>query len=119
MKKIILLSLLTTFLLSLIACTNQNMQNIDSNVLTKEDVREAVWNQLLKEDKERFDGTWEDATVSKIILNKNMMGLIDDKTYEGKEVYLIDFVLNDNSINNMIFYADVKTFALIGHGLID
>jgi len=49
-----------------------------------------------------------------------MITLLDDKTYEGKEVYLIEFHTKSKSIpNNMIVYADINTFDYIGNGLVD
>ncbi|MDF0727119.1 hypothetical protein PY093_10380 [Cytobacillus sp. S13-E01] len=49
-----------------------------------------------------------------------MMSQVDDKSYEGKEVYLIDFPTKSESIpTNMIVYADVNTFNYIGNGLVD
>ncbi|WP_275645823.1 hypothetical protein [Cytobacillus sp. S13-E01] len=48
------------------------------------------------------------------------MSQVDDKSYEGKEVYLIDFPTKSESIpTNMIVYADVNTFNYIGNGLVD
>lgn len=131
MKKITLSILSIVLLLGLGACSNQNGQgNIDENIASsneqgakavkKGDVREIIWQQLSSEQKEWIDGTWIDGKVSKITLNKNMMTLIDDKSYEGKEVYLIDFPTKSKSIpNNMIVYADMATFDYIGDGLVD
>ena len=92
----------------------------DDKVVKKEDVREIVWNQLSAEQKERINGTWADGKISKVTLTKNMMSLVDDKSYEGEEVYLLDFPTKGKSIpNNMIVYADINTFAYIGNGLVD
>jgi hypothetical protein len=76
--------------------------------------------QLSTEQKEWIDGNWKDGKVAKITLNKNMMSQVDDKSYKGKEVYLIDFPTKSISIpNNMIVYGDVNTFEYIGNGLVD
>jgi len=40
----------------------------------------------------------KDGKVSKITLNENMMSQVEDKSYEGKEVYLIDFPTKSKSI---------------------
>jgi hypothetical protein len=131
--KKITLSILSVFLLlGLPACSNQNGQGsnnsqnvVNSNeqgdkVVKKDDVREIVWKQLSSEQKEWVDGTWKNGKVSKITLNQNMMTQVDDKSYEGKEVYLIDFPTKSKSIpNNMIVYADTNTFDYIGNGLVD
>jgi len=117
-------------LLGLIACSNQNGQDNDQSVVNsneqddkavkKDDVREIVWKQLSSEQTELIDGTWTDGKVSKVTLNENMMAQVDDKSYEGKEVYVIDFPTKNKSIpNNMIVYADIDTFDYIGNGLVD
>lgn len=119
-------------MLGLIACSNQtdqvenndqkvvNSNEQDKKIHVNKDVREVVWGQLSSEQKERIDGTWEFGKVSKIILNEDMMSLINDKTYDGKEVYLIDFPTKNKFIpNNMIVYADLKTFDYIGSGLVE
>ncbi|MFM1650540.1 hypothetical protein ACI7RC_00400 [Brevibacillus sp. B_LB10_24] len=132
-EKNALFILSTALLLGLIACSNESVQvsKNDENIVNsskkegdkvvkKDDVREIVWNQLSPEQKEWIDGTWKDGHVSKITLNENMMSQIGDKSYEGKEVYLIDFPTKSASIpNNMIVYADVNTFDYIGNGLVD
>jgi hypothetical protein len=130
-KKITLYIISAVLLLGLIACSNQNGRgnndqsvvnnNEQSNkVVKKDDVREIVWKQLSSEQKEWIDGTWTDGKVSKITLNENMMTQVDDKSYEGKEVYLIDFPTKSKSIpDNMIVYADTNTFDYIGNGLVD
>ncbi|WP_433747609.1 hypothetical protein [Falsibacillus pallidus] len=133
MKKILLLILTAVFMMSLFACSNQpsQMSNNDKDFVSsnehndkiaeKGDVREKVWGQLSSEQRERINGTWKDGEVSKVTLNNNMMSQVNDKSYEGKVVYLIDFpTKSSNSVpNNMIVYADVNTFDYIGNGLVD
>lgn len=130
MKKITLSILSVVLLLGLIACSNQNGQDNDQSVVNsneqddkavkKDDVREIVWKQLSSEQTELIDGTWTDGKVSKVTLNENMMAQVDDKSYEGKEVYVIDFPTKNKSIpNNMIVYADIDTFDYFGNGLVD
>ena len=128
MKKIALLAFLMFVLLGLFGCSNQNSQlsnNTDPNIAknqaqdsNKKDVREVIWNRLSAQQKEFIDGTWEDAWVAKVILNQNMMSLVEDKSYVGKEVYIIDFPMK-TSTGNMIIYADTTTFKYIGNGLVD
>jgi hypothetical protein len=94
----------------------------NKNVVIKDvrDVREVVWNQLSSQQKERINGTWKEGKVSKITLSKAMMSQVKDTSYEGREVYLIDFPTKEKSLpNNMIVYADKKTFDYIGLGLVD
>ncbi|WP_240390632.1 hypothetical protein [Bacillus sp. Y1] len=132
LRKITLLILLTFLMNGIIACSNQNAQSIDENenidtskqqddkVSEKNDVREMVWDQLSTEQKEWVDGNWKDGKVSKIILNENMISPVYDKSYEGKEVFLIDFPTKSKSKpNNIVVYADVNTFDYIGNCLVE
>ncbi|PIC71244.1 hypothetical protein CSV77_04205 [Sporosarcina sp. P16b] len=133
MKKITLFILSSCLLLGLFACSTQNKQaknSDDQNTVgnneqvneekNENDVRRIVWEQLSAKQKEWIDGTWMDGKVSKVTLNEYMITEIDDKSYEGKEVYLIDFpTKSKGSPNNVIIYADVNTFEYIGNGLLD
>lgn len=98
--------------------TTANSQQNEASTTGKKDVRDMVWQQLSVEQKESIDGTWEDAKVSKIIF-RSSMGAIEDKSYEGKEVLMIDFPTKGDPQGNMIVYADVDTFKYIGNGFID
>lgn len=132
MKKVAISFITAVLMLGLIACSNQKDQavNNDQNIIktneqdkktnAEKDVREVVWGQLSSEQKEWIDGTWEDGKVSKIILNENVLSQVNDKSYEGKEVYLVDFpAKNKSKPNNMIVYADIITFDYIGNGIVD
>ena|SRR5690606_33697542 len=125
MKKIISI-LFVVMLLGLVACANDNdgagthNENVVNNNTQNDDVKEVVWNQLSSEQKEWIDDSWEDGKTSEVTLSEEMMTQIDDKSYQGKEVYLIDFPTKNKSIpNNMIVYADKDTFQYIGNGLVD
>lgn len=116
MKNFILLVLFIALPLGLIACTEKNK----GESIAQDDVRQVVWNQLKTEDQERIDGTWKDAMVSKITLREDMMSLVEDKSYAGKEVYLINFPTMDNfEPNNMVVYADLENYDFIGYGLVE
>ncbi|WP_062105142.1 hypothetical protein [Bacillus niameyensis] len=126
MKTISLVVVSAVFLLGLFACSNETGNNGQSVGNTSEqnnmkDVRENVWGQLSSQQKEQIEDSWQDAKVSKITLTKTMMTLVEDKSYEGKEVYLIDFPTKEKSRlpNNLIVYADLDTFDYIGDGLVD
>ena len=128
MKKftlIILSSILLSFLLNV--CQQQvsnntkelNVKEENRNETQSLNVREAVWNQLTKKEKEHIVGIWKDASVQKITLRETM-GNIKDKTFIGKEVYLVDFPSNDNpSLGGVGVYADIKTHRIIGFGYRD
>ncbi|WP_163583344.1 hypothetical protein [Gracilibacillus saliphilus] len=122
-----LLVLSTILLFGLFACSNpQNANDYANQHMGKHnkqwsktnlvEVKKSVWSQLSAEQKEWVNGTWEDGDVSKITLNQN----IDDQSYQGKEVYLIDYPTKNTGMpNNMIVYADLKTLNYIGNGLVD
>lgn len=132
---LILLIMLSVLLLGLIACSNQknseekqtsntttevskdNIEKTNSKNKTNKDVREKVWEQLNQSQKENIRGTWEDANIQKITL-KPGMGKIDKGEYIGKEVYIIDFQKNQ-SINNLLVYADLSKNEIIGYGYTD
>lgn len=133
MKKLTSFILSIALLLGCTACSNERVLSNNNGekvvksskeqkgkIDEKGDVREIVWNQLSAEQKEWIAGTWKAGKVSKITLNKNMMSHVEDQSYEGKEVYLIDFPTKSKSIpNNMIIYAEINTFDYIGYGLVE
>lgn len=48
------------------------------------------------------------------------MGNIMDKSYIGKEVYLVDFPTQSKSIpNNMVVYLSIDNNKLLGYGYVD
>jgi hypothetical protein len=48
------------------------------------------------------------------------MGIINDKSYIGKEVYLVDFQTKSISIpNNMIVYASLYDYKIVGYGIVE
>jgi fructose-specific component phosphotransferase system IIB-like protein len=121
--------ILTSVLLSFVLCGCQKesskevvksqVTNSKSNNKQALDVREAVWNQLTKKEKVHIVGTWKEASVQKIILRKSM-GIINDKKFIGREVFIIDYPSNDNaSIGGIVVYADIKSHQLIGYGYRD
>lgn len=122
MKKNSFLLLFAFLLLGVMACTNQkSMVDIKqgNGSTIKKDVRESVWDQLKKSEKENIKGSWSDATVRKITL-ESFMGTIEDTSFIGKEVYLIDFQLKRSGVpNNMVVYADMERGKIIGYGAVD
>lgn len=124
MKKftqIVLSSILLSFVLNGCQISNEiKVKEVNSSKkIQLLDVREAVWNQLSKKNKEHVVGTWKDANVQKIILHESM-GIIKDKTYIGEEVYLVSFPSNENpTIGDIVVFADIKSHRLIGIGYRD
>jgi hypothetical protein len=83
------------------------------------DVRQVVWEQLTSKDKERVEGNWQASISNKMILTESM-GIINDKSYIGKEVYLIDFQTKSISVpNNIIVYASLDNYKIVGYGYVD
>ncbi|AQR95925.1 MULTISPECIES: hypothetical protein [Clostridium] len=95
----------------------QTTLNNTSN--SEQDIRKIAYNQLTSQDKARVKGTWMDSKVSEVTLNEGM-GNIDDKSYIGKIVYLVDFQTQTNARpNNMIVYIAKDNHKLIGYGYVD
>ena len=124
MNNRLLLLLIFFLLLGVSACSSTETTAPKENSrkaeeVTERDVRESVWNQLSVSNKNRIDGSWIDAKVSKLTL-KPGMGKIDKGEYIGKEVYIVDFPIKSiTSNNNMLFYASVENQELIGQGYTD
>jgi hypothetical protein len=124
LKKITLLILSSVISLGLFTgCSStKSFPNItnetESNTATKnQDIREIAYNQLPSRDKEKIKGTWEDSRLSKITLEEGM-GVVSDKSYIGKEVYLVDFPIETKAIpNNMVVYLSTDTNNFLGYGL--
>ena len=69
--------------------------------------------------KEPISKTVKDSKLSKITLHEGM-GKINNISYIGKEVYLIDFPIKSNSMpTNMIVYLSMDNHKLIGYGYVD
>ncbi|MDD7796157.1 hypothetical protein [Clostridium sp. 'White wine YQ'] len=126
MKKIALLIISSViFLVLLVGCSstknssniaNENQSNTAAN---SQDIRETAYNQLPSRDKEKINGTWKDSRLTKITLNEGM-GIISDKSYIGKEVYLVDFPIKTKAIpNNMVVYLSTDTNKFLGYGLVE
>lgn len=104
--------------------TAKEMKNItntgQTNTTVKEqDIREIAYNQLNSKDKERIKGTWKDSKLTKITL-KEGMGNIIDKSYMGKEVYLVDFPTKGGGVqSNMVVYLSIDSNKLLGYGFVD
>jgi hypothetical protein len=97
----------------------QNSRAVQSTETKSFDVREAVWNQLSDEHKKQIQGTWKDASVYQRVLRQEM-GFNIDKTYIGKEVFIVGYPSNDNpTLGGIIVYADIKSHKLIGYGYRD
>jgi hypothetical protein len=95
---------------------NQNSKEVQSIETKTLDVREAVWNQLSDEHKKQIQGTWEDATVTKRVLSESM-GFNLDKTFIGKEVYIVGYPTIENRTFGAIgVFADIESQRLIGYG---
>lgn len=126
MKNIILpiVSLVISLVL-ITGCSAVKNTNVISNkeqanfTVKEQDIRELAYNQLTSGNKERIAGTWKDSKLSKITLREGM-GNITDKSYMGKEVYLVDFPTESNSIpNNMIVYLSIDSNKLLGYGFVE
>lgn len=119
MKKIILLIFSSVLLVGLIIACSNPKESIILTTAAEQDVREIALNQMTAEDKEIIEGNWQDSELSKITLNEGM-GKVNDKSYIGKEVYVIDFPTNRISFpNNIIVYIGIDNNKLIGYGFVE
>lgn len=92
-----------------------------TNETVKKDVREAVWEQMSDQQKAEIIGTWQDGKVSRITWSDGaVMRATVNKSYVGQAVYVITFPSNLNAtIGDVVVFADVNTFDIIGYGLRD
>ena len=125
MKKTILILISLTISIGLFAgCSNTSEKtdvtaNDKPDITASEiDVREIAYNQLSTSNQERIQGTWQDAKLSDITLRKEM-GNINDDSYIGKDVYLVDFSAEVYTTNNIIVYIGTDNYKLIGYGYVD
>lgn len=108
--------------------TNEKTAGDEQNNITEEveeaatkDVREAVWEQLSERQKEEIVGTWSDGEVSTVTLREGSpIRTVGDTSYDGKEVYFVSFPSKLNpTVGDVIIYADMGTFDIVGYGLRD
>jgi len=125
---LIILSAILLIAVGLFYYSNQGEEKVVNNEkqstvkeAAKKDVREVVWEQLPAGQKDMIDSTWEDGKISKITLNEqSAMSPVGDKSYAGEEVYLISFPdKRTATLGDLVIYADVNTFDLIGYGIRD
>jgi cell division protein FtsL len=122
MKKSLLITVLIVVSVSLISFSykSEALSNNKQSTASTKDAREVVWSQLPTSDKERIKGTWKDAkVVSKRVLTNEMATWIKDKSYIGREVYLIVFPTTFiGKPDIMVVYADAATYSFIGKALV-
>ncbi len=83
----------------------------------KKDVRQAVWEQFSPELQEQID--WKQGKVSTMVVKEDTQKM-DDPSYVGKEVYVVEFMRDIKAVpNNTMTYADMDTFKIVGGGLMD
>jgi hypothetical protein len=119
--------ILSALSFGLIACSSQvedtsSDENKNVEQIEQKGIKEKVWDQLSETDKDRIDGSWEDAEIHKVVLKESMLAFkLEGKKHPfiGDEVFALDFPTNESSISNMIVYAEPQSFKYIGHGLTD
>lgn len=93
---------------------------LDTNIqrISDEDIIKSTFEQLPLEYQKDIPN-FKNAQVEKIILNEEI-GRIIDKSYIGKEVYLVDFITNSECTpNNVVIYVSIDKIKLIGYGYMD
>lgn len=116
MKKLATIMLAMVLLIGLLRCSNQKQITNSKSQTEKIDVREAVWNQLTPKEKKQVR-TWQDSKIEKVFLDEGS-AIFCDKSYIGKEVYLIEFKVTDKTAPQSILvkYASMDNHKLIGFG---
>lgn len=88
------------------------------NIIDDDTIKETIFNNLSDNEKKRITD-YKSGTIFKIILEEGD-GTINDKSYIGKEIYLVDFpVIPKGSIDNTIIYVSIDKLQVIGHGYVD
>jgi hypothetical protein len=109
MRSILLVALLV---FSLAGCEQPAERTARTLELSFEqmDIKEAVWKQLTRIQKEQINGKWENAKVSIIKLGES----------EGTEAYQLLFPKkNVFKPENIIVYADHDSHQIIGFGFVE
>jgi hypothetical protein len=97
-------------ILIIVGCSNSNGR-VQSN---EQDIKKIVWNKLTNESKKEIIGTWKDAKLEKVIVNKKFIYLSDVK-YDGKELYHVVFkTKNDSLLGPIGSYVDPETKEIVG-----
>lgn len=87
-------------------------------IITEQDIKAMAFDQLYEKYKYSI-GDSADGKVSKVVL-KETMGNISDKSYFGKEVYLVEFpIKNGGAQKSVIVYRNLDNYRLIGYGFTD
>ena len=78
---------------------------------------QTVWSQL---DLKDLDFIRDGSTLKKTLLGEGMGIDLRDKSYIGKEVYIIEFTTTRRAVpNNLIVYASLDDYKVVGYGLVD
>ena len=113
--------LISLILMLLVFTTMIGCQNKNGSTIQKKDIRESVWTQLSKLERNEIVGTWNDGKIEKSIAKKDSNTFtLDDKSLDGKEVYLITFKSkNEPTIGNVRKLVDIKSGKIVGSALRD
>ena len=119
MKKTI--RLISLILMLLVFTTMMGCQNKKGLTIQQKDIRESVWAQLSKSEQNEIIGTWKDGKIEKSIAKKDSNTFtLEDKSLDGKEVYLITFKSkNEPIIGNVQKLIDIKSGKIVGSALRD
>jgi hypothetical protein len=85
--------------------------------IDEQDVMQVVWSQL---DLSDLDFIRDGSTLNKTILSEATGIDVRDRNYLGKEVYIINFTTTNGAVpNNLIVYASLDDYKVVGYGLVD
>lgn len=88
--------------------------NLSFTIPNKDEIAETTWNNISSSDKVQMSLTKEKFSVKKVVAENNSRYLLLDKSYEGKEVYLVTFFGNNASDIDSENLVDIQTYEIVG-----
>lgn len=105
--------------------TNNNTNETITSSREEIDIKQSVWSQLPQEQRDNIGDMWRNGKLNRITLDKDALmsngdDIVEIGKYAGKEIYVVDFPVDVKSVpNNIIVYADMDDYDIIGYGLVD
>lgn len=112
----VIMLLVAVFSLTLVGCQEKADGNPEK-AFENPDVRKIAWNSLSEEEQVEVIGAWKEAKVSKVVADTNRF-LLKDKSFEGKEVNLVEFESKQQALlGNILILVDDPTDKVVGVGV--
>ncbi len=93
---------------------------VENNTNTSTELLDSIYEKLSDADKEIIVNLSE-ANIGKVILesDKGVKKVNDSVDVIGNEIYKAEYKTNNETLGNLIVYADVNDLSILGYGLID